>query len=110
MIYGLAGYTMQENGDPTVTAPGLSFSASIPELRGWTLGAGVETNLTANLVLRGEYDYIRFDDAALTLQTIGGTNLNNFADLTDRVTDQAFHVDLAYRWSLGEPRPSTPLK
>jgi hypothetical protein len=46
-------------------------------------------------VLRGEYDFIRFEDAAVTLPTVGSTNLNNFVDVSDRVTDQAIHIDLA---------------
>lgn len=60
LLYGLVAYTgAQTSGGVELFGSGLSLDT--PKLSGWSVGAGIETRLTDNLFLRGEYRYTMFD-------------------------------------------------
>jgi len=60
LLYGLVAYTQAKtSGDFTIGVD--SISLDTPNLSGWSVGAGIETRLTDNLFLKGEYRYSMFD-------------------------------------------------
>lgn len=57
LVYALIGYTQGE-----YTADDFDFNVDV---QGWTVGGGIETRLTENWSLKGEYRYTQFDEETL---------------------------------------------
>lgn len=60
--YGYAAFDQRNPGAGTPAAPTVIRQSKIKTVGGVTLGAGVEFALTQNIILRGEYQYVLFND------------------------------------------------
>lgn len=94
LVYGLAGYTVADTSPVTGKIDGLgSASFSVGDLKGWTLGGGIEVNLTDGLFLKGEYRYTMYDGESVALVP-GLVNLNLDTD------EHSARVGLLYRFGM----------
>ena len=67
LLYALAGYTEARTSSLTVTAGGGGGSIGMPDLSGWLVGGGLETQLGSGWALRAEYRYARYDGETVAL-------------------------------------------
>jgi outer membrane immunogenic protein len=100
LVYGLVGYTEAEGGDIGLSFNGTSVgSVSLGDLKGWTVGGGVETEVLKNLVLGLEYRYQHFQTRELDL---GIANVDFDTD--------AHSVRLNVAWRFGGSETLVPMK
>lgn len=73
LLFVSGGYT-RAGFDNVTLAPsgGLSASFSIPRFDGWFAGAGLETYLTRNLLLRAEYRFAEFAHKSVAIPFVPG--------------------------------------
>lgn len=71
LIYGLLGYTTLSTSD--IAVPPVPLTLAVSDMKGWTLGGGLEMHLGQGIFLAAEYRYTRFDDQVIP---IGGTPLS----------------------------------
>lgn len=83
LVYGLAAYTQADFSLP------FGFSGSTRD--GYTVGGGIETRLTGNWFVKGEYRYTHFSDETLSTK--------NFS-VTDQTDVQSGRVVLSYKADL----------
>lgn len=82
LVYGLAGYTEAHFDMP--------FGVNGDFNGGWTAGAGIETNLSGNLFLKGEYRFTQLDEK--TLYTDPG-----YVKIADQPDIQTSRLMLTYK-------------
>jgi outer membrane immunogenic protein len=96
LAYGLVGYTQAKASDLELTSTLGNLSFAVEDLKGWTVGAGIETRLMANLFLGAEYRYTKFDNEDVTLIP-GALNLG--------LDPEVHSVRAALRYKFGSPVP-----
>jgi outer membrane immunogenic protein len=100
MLYALVGYSEAEGGDIGISVNGASVgSVSLGDLKGWTVGGGIETEMLKNLVVGLEYRYQHFDTRSLDL---GIANVDFDTD--------AHSVRLNVAWRFGGSETLVPMK
>lgn len=68
LVYGLVAYTEAEGGDISLDANGTNLgSLPIGDLKGWSVGGGMETMLAKNVSASLEYRYTMFDTRTIDL-------------------------------------------
>lgn len=65
MVYGLVGYSQADVGDVNING------LSIDNMKGYALGAGLETALTEKVSLKLEYKYTQYADSDIGFKGIG---------------------------------------
>jgi outer membrane immunogenic protein len=102
LVFVSGGYTQLGLSDFTATASGafptLNLVAAVPTISGGFIGAGMETKLTSNISLRGEYRYTQFGSGQVTLPTIDGTDINSFELVRVSPTLQTIKASVNYRF------------
>jgi outer membrane immunogenic protein len=85
LVYALVGYTQGE-----YTADDFDFNVDV---QGWSVGGGIETRLTENWSLKGEYRFTQFDSETLfSIEGEGGG-----ASLTAEPSVHTARAVLSYR-------------
>jgi opacity protein-like surface antigen len=104
LIYGKAGLAWEHfKTNATVNdAAGLPATATSGVQWGWTLGAGAEHAIAPRWSLKGEYDFLAFDDkgfaAPASLVQTGGALVNFAGAATDISQDiHQFKIGMNYR-------------
>lgn len=72
LVYGLLAYTEVQTSD--ITSPFLTVA--MPDLKGWSVGGGIEVALSGGFFLGAEYRFTELDTATVALVPGGGINLN----------------------------------
>jgi outer membrane immunogenic protein len=112
LLYALGGYTqakINQNGWITADVQQLGltgFNEGISNSGwqgGWFVGAGVETMLTDNISLKGEYRYNDYGSVSSSRSDLINTNPDQYlgGDRSDDVTVQSVRAVLSWRFSLG---------
>lgn len=91
LVYGLIGYTQAEFSDSDLVY------ARLGRIDGFTLGGGLETALTGNLFLKGEY---RYTDFGTHRQPFTGAAVG-FSDLDNTVSTHSVRAVLTYKFAGG---------
>ena len=104
LLYGLFGYTQQQNGDIVLAGGGSSIVLTVPTLHGITVGGGIETMISPSVSLRGEYDFTHFNGVDLGLPGGGGG-----LKVSDMVDTHAVHVDLSWHIPVRSTEPVQPV-
>jgi outer membrane immunogenic protein len=89
--YGTAGYTQTE-----FDLKGINFS--LPDFKGYFVGAGVESQLVGGWNLRAEYRFSQFDSETI------------FEELSAEPSSHSARVALTYKWGREEPAVHAPMK
>lgn len=96
LAYGLLGYTQAKASDLAFTSTIGDISFSVPDFKGWTIGAGFETRLMDNLTLAGEYRYTMFDSETVAI-------LPGALDLGLEPDVHSIRMALRYKFGASEP-------
>jgi outer membrane immunogenic protein len=89
LIYGLAGYTEMDATGSYSLYGGLGGSKEY-SFSGWSVGAGMETRLTGNLFLKGEYRFSQFDKE--TLFNVNGVYADRRVELLKGTLEPDLHT------------------
>lgn len=65
LVYGLVGYTTMRTSD--ITVPAVPLTLAVSDLKGWTLGGGIELALTNAIFVGLEYRHTQFDSQDIPL-------------------------------------------
>ena len=68
LLYALVGYRQASMSSLKLSADGIgATSFGVGDLKGWTVGGGLETQLSGGWALRGEYRFTRYDGQSVEL-------------------------------------------
>lgn len=102
LVFLSGGYTQRSLSNLTATVsgpfPAISVEAQVPRIAGGFIGAGIETKLTSNISLRGEYRFTGFDVGQVNLPTVAGVNANDFVSARIAPTMQVVKASVNYRF------------
>ena len=102
LVFLSSGYTQLSLSNLTATVsgpfPAISVEAQVPRIAGGFIGAGIETKLTSNISLRGEYRFTGFDVGQVNLPTVAGVNANDFVSARIAPTMQVVKASVNYRF------------
>ncbi len=103
LVYALGGFT-----EASLTFPFVGANASDKDFTvdGYSVGGGIETKLTGNWFLRGEYRYTSLDTSTIFNGSIGRCTT---AKVTDQTDVQSARLVLSYKGDLFN-RDYIPLK
>ncbi len=92
--YGTQDVTINSN---SAGSSGTFVGSGSQQLTGWTLGAGIEYQLTKEFLLRAEYLYMDFGTTSIYTRT--GSSLRSLsAQMSDQPRVNQFRVGLSYLW------------
>jgi outer membrane immunogenic protein len=108
LFYGLAAYTEGSTSDIKASFGDESGSFKLDDQKGWSVGAGLETRISGNLYLSGEYRYTQFDenDYKLAEGCDGACSL----DASTETTVHTGLLSLKYKLGRSDSIVSAPLK
>lgn len=104
LIYGLVGYTEANFSDLTFTASGPivgSYTATVPNFSGYSVGFGMETLLVPNLSMKAEYRYTELDRESL------GTGFETFLDTRLEPSLHTGRLSVNYRFDFDRSTTAT---
>jgi outer membrane immunogenic protein len=96
LLYGLIGYTQARTSSLVLSATGFpSASFGVPDLSGWTVGGGLETQLGQGWAVRGEYRYTQYEEETVKL-------VPGLLNLDLKTTEHSGRLGMVYRFGLGQ--------
>ncbi len=102
LLFLSGGYTQLGLGNLTAIVsgpfPAIAVVAEVPRIAGGFIGAGVETRLTSNISLRGEYRFTSFGSGQVMLPIVAGVNANDFVAARIAPTMQVVKASVNYRF------------